>query len=234
MAMSPVRRAFVILLVAAAIVAMLLMLAQDQETLEVRSAIGADDPRHSAYVSALVGAALSRGNRYDVLTNGDQIFPAMLEAIRRAKRRISFETYIYDTGQVANQFTAALEEASRRGVHVNLVVDSVGASGMRADDIKRLEAAGCTIGSAQFSLCRLTVQVTGPNAPCDLPLQSATLSAPRWQTSWSANQRDPSLHDESPSRMRSAGPSKRANARVRQAVRPRRHSSWPLPLASKQ
>jgi cardiolipin synthase len=147
MAMSPVRRAFVILLAAAGIVAMLLALAQDQETLKVRSAISAEDPRHSAYLAVLVGAALSRGNRYDVLTNGDQIFPAMLDAIRHAKRRISFETYIYDKGEVADRFTAALEEAARRGVHVNMVVDSVGASGMKADDIKRLEAAGCRIGS---------------------------------------------------------------------------------------
>jgi cardiolipin synthase len=145
--MSPVRRAFVILLAAAGIVAMLLVLAQDQETLKVRSAISAEDPRHSAYLAALVGVALSRGNRYDVLTNGDQIFPAMLDAIRNAKRRISFETYIYDKGEVADRFTAALEEAARRGVHVNMVVDSVGASGMKADDIKRLEAAGCRIGS---------------------------------------------------------------------------------------
>jgi len=145
--MSPVRRAFVILLAAAGIVAMLLMLAQDQETLKVRSAIGAEDPRHSAYLAALVGTALSRGNRYDVLTNGDQIFPAMLDAIRNAKRRISFETYIYDKGEVADRFTVALEEAARRGVHVNMVVDSVGASGMKTDDIKRLEAAGCRIGS---------------------------------------------------------------------------------------
>ena len=52
----------------------------------------------------------------------------MLEAIRGAKRRISFETYIYDTGEVANQFTAALEEAARRGVRVSIVVDAVGAS----------------------------------------------------------------------------------------------------------
>ncbi len=147
MARSPVRRAFVILLVAAGIVALLLMLAQDQETLKVRSAVSAEDPRHSAYVAALVGAALSRGNRYDVLTNGDQIFPAMLDAIGQAKRRISFETYIYDKGEVADRFTAALEQAARRGVHVNMVVDSVGASGMKAKDIKRLEAAGCTVGS---------------------------------------------------------------------------------------
>src|SRR6476469_11060671 len=147
MAMSPVRRAFVILLAVAAIVALLLMLAQDQETLKIRSAVSAEDPRHPAYLSALVGGALTHGNRYDVLTNGDQFFPAMLEAIRNAKRRISFETYIYDTGQAATEFTSALEEAARRGVQVNMVVDSVGASGMRDKDMKRLEAAGCHIGN---------------------------------------------------------------------------------------
>jgi cardiolipin synthase A/B len=147
MAMSPIRRAFAILLVAAAIVAMLLMLAQDQETLKVRSAVGVEESRHPAYIAGLVGSTLSRGNRYDVLTNGDQIFPAMLDAIRNARRRISLETYIYDKGEVASQFTVALEEAARRGVRVNLVVDSVGASGMKEKDIKRLEAAGCRIGS---------------------------------------------------------------------------------------
>ena len=147
MGMSPVRRAFAILLTVAAIVALLLMFAQDQETLKIRSAVSAEDPRHPAYIAALVGSALSKGNRYDVLTNGDQFFPAMLDAIRKAKRRISFETYIYDTGEVATQFTTALEEAARRGVQVNLVVDSVGASGMKDKDQNRLEAAGCHIGS---------------------------------------------------------------------------------------
>jgi cardiolipin synthase A/B len=147
MGMSPVRRAFTILLTVAAVVALLLMFAQDQETLKIRSAVSAEDPHHPAYIAALVGSALSKGNRYDVLTNGNQFFPAMLDAIRHAKRRISFETYIYDTGAVATQFTTALEEAARRGVRVNMVVDSVGASGMRDKDMKRLEAAGCHIGS---------------------------------------------------------------------------------------
>src|SRR6476469_1285408 len=147
MAMSPVRRALAILLVVAAVIALLLMLAQDQETLKIRSAIAADDPRHSSFTAALVGSALSRGNHYDVLTNGDQFFPAMLDAIRKARRRISFETYIYDTGQAATEFTSALEEAARRGVQVNMVVDSVGATGMRDKDMKRIEAAGCHIGN---------------------------------------------------------------------------------------
>ena len=146
---KPVRRAFFILFIAAAVIAAILMLAQDQETLKVHSAAGADEPRNTAYIAALVGADLTRGNHYDVLTNGDQIFPAMLDAIRAAKRRISLETYIYDTGTVADQFTAAFEEAARRGVRVNLVVDSVGASSMDASHKKRLQQAGCRI--AEFN-----------------------------------------------------------------------------------
>jgi cardiolipin synthase len=149
MARSPVHRALFVLFVAAALIAIFLMFAQDQVTLKVRSAAGAEDQRHAAYIGGLVGADLTYGNDYDVLTNGDSIFPAMLEAIRGAKRRISFETYIYESGQVANQFTAAFEEAARRGVRVNMVVDSVGGSGMKEEDIKRLRGAGCRI--AQFN-----------------------------------------------------------------------------------
>ncbi len=149
MAQSPVRRAFFILFIAAAVIAMFLMLAQDQVTLKIRSAVGAEEPRQPAYVASLVGTDLTYGNDYDVLTNGDNIFPAMLEAIRGAKRRISLETYIYESGEVASQFTSAFEDAARRGVRVNIVVDSIGASGMKDDDIRRLKAAGCRI--AEFN-----------------------------------------------------------------------------------
>ena len=119
MGMSPVRRAFVILLVAAPSSPSCLMLAQDQVTLKMRSAVGAEDPRHPSYIAALARRRAARGNRFDVLTNGDQIFPAMLEAIGEAKRRISFETYIYDTGEDGGAASrAAFEEAARRGVKV--------------------------------------------------------------------------------------------------------------------
>src|SRR6188474_1241536 len=101
MGMHPVRRAAVILLVVAAVAALLLLLAQDQVTLKTRSAVGAAEPRHANYIAGLVGAQLTRGNRYTVLTNGDRIFPAMLKAIREARRRVSFETYIYTAGDIA-------------------------------------------------------------------------------------------------------------------------------------
>ena len=143
--MPPVRRAFFILFIAGIVIALLLMLAQDQVTITVRSAVGAAEPRHQTYLAGLLGVQLTQGNRYTVLTNGDQIFPSMLSAIRGAKRRVSFETYIYTAGKMADEFTAAFEEAARRGVRVHLVVDAVGGSGMDDAHLKRLESAGCRI-----------------------------------------------------------------------------------------
>ena len=105
----PIRTSFLIPLIAATMVILALVLAQDQETIRVVSAMPVEDERYPAYVAALVGADLTRGNAYEVLTNGNEIFPAMLEAIDGARRRISFETYIYEPGDVANKFTAALE-----------------------------------------------------------------------------------------------------------------------------
>jgi cardiolipin synthase len=147
MGMSPIRRAFVILLGAAGVVAVGLFLAQDQITLRVRSAVSAEDPTHAAYVASLVGTELSHGNHFDVLTNGVEIFPAMLSAIEAAKRRISFESYIYDTGEIANRFTEALERAARRGVKINIVVDAVGGSSMEGDHVNRLRDAGCHVAT---------------------------------------------------------------------------------------
>ncbi len=146
MGLKPVRRAFIILLIAGGVIATLLALAQDQVTLTVRSAVSAEDQRHPAYLAALVGANLSRGNRYIVHTNGDQFYPAMLAAVRAAKRRVSFESYIYASGTgIAGEFTRAFEDASRRGVKVNLVLDAVGASSLSDEDLQRLRSAGCTV-----------------------------------------------------------------------------------------
>jgi cardiolipin synthase len=54
-----------------------------------------------------------------------------------------FETYIYDKGQTADLFTAALEAAAHRGVAVDLVLDSFGAGSMDKSHAKRLRDAGC-------------------------------------------------------------------------------------------
>lgn len=146
---KPFRRALKILIGAAIVMTVLLLFAQDQQMLRIRSGVSAEDPRHPPYLAALVGSALTRGNQYKVLTNGDEIFPAQLAAIRGAKGRISFETYVYKDGQVAEDFTRALEEAANRGVKVQMVLDAVGASGISEKHLQRLKTAGCLV--AQFN-----------------------------------------------------------------------------------
>jgi cardiolipin synthase len=145
MGMPPLRRTFLIIGIIAGVVAFGLLLAQDQETLRPRSQYAVEDPRFPEYLAALTGLDLSRGNRYEVLTNGDQFFPSMLAAIDAARTRISFETYIYDTGRMADLFTDAIERAAKRGVHCQLIIDSVGGSSMDDKHAERLESAGCTI-----------------------------------------------------------------------------------------
>jgi cardiolipin synthase len=143
--MRTARKALLIIPVAMAAVAVLLLVAQDQVTVKLRTAAGAAEPRHAEYVAALLGVDLTHGNRFTVLTNGDEIFPAMLAAIRSATRRISFESYIYEAGEMGDAFTRAFRDAARRGVRVNMVVDAVGASGIDDEHVRMLEEAGCRV-----------------------------------------------------------------------------------------
>jgi phosphatidylserine/phosphatidylglycerophosphate/cardiolipin synthase-like enzyme len=119
-----------------AIVAALLLIAQDQETVRVRSPLDARDPQFTAYVASLVGVPVSDGNAYQMLLNGDAIFPAMLQAIAKAEHRISFESFIYSGGEVARQFTSALTAAARRGVTVRIVLDSIGSMDLPKETVK--------------------------------------------------------------------------------------------------
>jgi cardiolipin synthase len=144
---SSVRRAFVILGVVACTTALGLAFAQDQEVLKLQSAVAAEDPGAPEYLAALVGAAVTVGNTYDVLTNGDQAFPAMLDAIHAATRRISFETYVYEKGHIADEFTRALADAAHRGVIVSIVMDSVGSFGIDGAQVKLLRQAGCHLAT---------------------------------------------------------------------------------------
>ena len=140
------RNVLLAILIVAILVGVGLVIAQDQETLRVRTPLGAEDPRYPEYLARLVGRAITAGDSYVVLRNGDETFPAMLRAIDAARTRISFETYIYSEGRVADRFTRALIAAARRGVVVQLVLDAVGAAGTERQDVKAMQDAGIQIG----------------------------------------------------------------------------------------
>jgi len=86
-------------------------------------------PGHTGHLNILarvVGGVVERpllpGNRIEALINGDEAFPAMLEAIHQARQTLSFSTYIFDRDEVGLAFARALGEATRRGVEVRVLI----------------------------------------------------------------------------------------------------------------
>lgn len=94
-------------------------------------------------LEGLVGIPATEGNAVDVLRNGDRIFPAMLDAIRSATSTVDLLSYVYWTGQVADDFAAACCERARAGVRVRILLDAVGAMQMNRELVHQMEAAGC-------------------------------------------------------------------------------------------
>jgi cardiolipin synthase len=101
-----------------------------------------DDPQFRRSLGVLLGPPIVDGNKVDVLLNGDQIFPAMLKAIREAKQTIDFETYIYWSGDIGRQFTEALAERARAGVKVNVMLDWIGSMKITDDEMNAMRSAG--------------------------------------------------------------------------------------------
>src|SRR6266446_10414159 len=83
---------------------------------EIAPLSSASSPEFRQSAGSLLGPNFVGGNNITTLINGDQIFPAMLGAIRSAKRSINFETYIFWDGEIGKQFTEAFAERARAGV----------------------------------------------------------------------------------------------------------------------
>lgn len=86
--------------------------------------------RHLSRLSSLVHKVVQRplapGNQVQPLWNGDQAYPAMLDAIHQACHSISLATYIFDNDPVGKEFAEALGAAVKRGVAVRVLIDDAG------------------------------------------------------------------------------------------------------------
>ena len=104
-------------------------------------------PAFQATLVAYTGSAVVGGNRVDVLLNGEEIFPAKLDVIRKARSTINYAQYVFEDGQPAEDTAQALAERCRAGVKVNVLVDAVGAIGMPGTFRQTLEDAGCKVAT---------------------------------------------------------------------------------------
>lgn len=74
----------------------------------------------------ILGVDLTGGNCIQPLFNGDEAYPEMLAAIRRARHSVYLATYILDTDDTGRAFIAALRGAVQRGVEVRVLIDGMG------------------------------------------------------------------------------------------------------------
>jgi cardiolipin synthase A/B len=80
----------------------------------------------SEAVKKIVRRPVLPGNKVETLINGDAAYPAMLAAIRAAKRSIGISTYIFDNDRNGREFAEALGQAVQRGVQVRVLIDAAG------------------------------------------------------------------------------------------------------------
>lgn len=104
-----------------------------------------EDPQFHREMSVMLGPAIVAGNQVTALNDGDEIFPAMLAAIRGARETITFETYIYWSGTVGREFADALAERARAGVKVSMTIDWAGSIKMEESLLKRMQDAGVEV-----------------------------------------------------------------------------------------
>lgn len=99
-------------------------------------------------VARASGEPLLPGNRVNILRNGDEAYPAMLQAIDGAERSVTLCTYIIDRDHAGQQFLEALQRAQSRGVQVRVLVDDVGARYSWPSMVRQLRRA--QLNTARF------------------------------------------------------------------------------------
>ncbi len=104
-----------------------------------------ENPQFQREMSVMLGPGILPGNRVDALNNGREIFPAMLAAIRSAQTSITFETYIYWSGAIGDEFSDALSERARSGIPVHVTIDWLGSVKMDEAVLKKMKDAGVQV-----------------------------------------------------------------------------------------
>jgi cardiolipin synthase A/B len=104
-----------------------------------------DDPQFLRSMGLLLGPPVISGNRFEMLLNGDRIFPSMLDGIRSARKTITFETFIYWSGEIGEQIAHALADKAREGIAVHVLLDWVGSAKMDKRYLELLREAGAEV-----------------------------------------------------------------------------------------
>lgn len=112
-------------------------------------------PRALADLARLIGETSHRplraGNQIALLIDGDEAYPAMLEAIRGATSSVWLETYLFDVDAWGRRFIDALHQAQQRGIQVRVLIDGVGAQYSAPTALSVLRRRGVEVAAFPWS-----------------------------------------------------------------------------------
>ncbi len=85
---------------------------------------------------------LTANNYVELFINGEEKFPALLEALEQAKSHIHVEYYIYESDQTGTAIADTLIRKAKQGVEVRFLYDDFGSHGMGKPFLEKLKQGG--------------------------------------------------------------------------------------------
>lgn len=99
---------------------------------------------HEDMVKLLLNESLEplSSNRVTLLTNGEEKFPAVLEALESARQTIHIQYYIFEEDEIGNRIKDILIQKAKSGVQVRFIYDDFGSHGLSRKFFRDLRAGG--------------------------------------------------------------------------------------------
>ena len=99
-------------------------------------------PAFAQEITRLTGQSWSHGNEVRTLPNGGHFIPAMLKAIRSARKTITWENFVCVDSQPVEDFTQAFIERAKAGIRVHVVLDDYGCNTYGKHHLQAMRDAG--------------------------------------------------------------------------------------------
>ena len=96
-------------------------------------------------IEGATGVPFTDGNRLEILNNGDEFYPAMLQAIAEAQYSVTIEAYIYWAGDIGLTFARALAAKAAAGIKVKILLDAIGSATIGEEIFDTLKTGGCQV-----------------------------------------------------------------------------------------
>lgn len=111
--------------------------------------VSASEEQFMTVAEALTDAPVTRGNEVELLFNGDEIFPKLLETIRSADQTLCLLNYVYWKSDIAREVADAVCQRARAGVDCRVLIDGIGSFHRSRPLVERMAADGVRVHTSR-------------------------------------------------------------------------------------